>query len=71
MDRHVTFSTQGVCAREISFDIVDNHIFNVKFTGGCAGNSLDPDLTQTGYFSEVPGDGIQSRRVVVALYADM
>ena len=39
MDKHVTFSPQGVCAHEISFDIVDNRIFNVKFTGGCVGNT--------------------------------
>lgn len=32
------FMTQGVCARKISFDIVDGKIYNVKFFGGCDGN---------------------------------
>lgn len=34
MDRHVTATPEGVCAREICFDIVDGIIHNVKFTGG-------------------------------------
>ncbi len=32
------FKTKGVCAIEISFDINDNIISNVKFLGGCNGN---------------------------------
>lgn len=32
------FKTKGVCATEISFDINDNIISNVKFLGGCNGN---------------------------------
>lgn len=39
MDQHYTFTPTGVCAREISFDVVDGIIHNVKFTGGCAGNT--------------------------------
>ena len=39
MDKHYTFQTQGVCAQEISFDIIDGHVFNVKFKGGCRGNT--------------------------------
>ena len=33
-----TYRTQGVCAREISFDINNNIITNVQFIGGCNGN---------------------------------
>lgn len=32
------FSTNGVCAKEINFDIVDNKITKVRFEGGCNGN---------------------------------
>lgn len=32
------YSTTGVCARNIEFDIVDNKVVNVKFYGGCNGN---------------------------------
>lgn len=33
-----TYKTQGVCSREISFDINDGVISNVSFVGGCNGN---------------------------------
>lgn len=32
------FTTSGVCAKEIIFDIEDNRIKNVSFIGGCNGN---------------------------------
>lgn len=32
------YSPPGVCARAISFDINDNVITNIQFTGGCNGN---------------------------------
>ena len=32
------FKTQGVCAKEIEFDIENDKIYNVKFEGGCMGN---------------------------------
>lgn len=32
------YSTSGVCAKDIKFDIVDNKVKNVKFNGGCNGN---------------------------------
>ena len=34
----MVYTTQGTCSREISFDVVDNKLHNVKFTGGCNGN---------------------------------
>ena len=33
------YRTKGVCARSISFDIIDGKITNVYFEGGCAGNT--------------------------------
>ena len=32
------YKTNGVCTREITFDINDGVVTNVKFTGGCNGN---------------------------------
>lgn len=33
------FRPSGVCSKNISFDIEDGIVKNVKFTGGCAGNT--------------------------------
>lgn len=33
------YRTRGVCSRNISFDIVDGKVTNVRFDGGCAGNT--------------------------------
>lgn len=35
----MTFKTQGTCARQIEFEIDNNIIHNVRFTGGCTGNT--------------------------------
>ena len=32
------YSTKGVCAKEINFDIENDRVKNVIFTGGCDGN---------------------------------
>ena len=32
------YATNGVCSREIEFDIIDNKLTNVRFIGGCGGN---------------------------------
>ncbi|HZJ98988.1 MAG TPA: TIGR03905 family TSCPD domain-containing protein [Tissierellaceae bacterium] len=32
------FSTSGVCARDIKFNIVNNKVVDVEFNGGCNGN---------------------------------
>ncbi|WP_411674938.1 TIGR03905 family TSCPD domain-containing protein [Clostridium cadaveris] len=34
----MTFKTQGVCARNINFEVVDNKVTSVSFEGGCNGN---------------------------------
>lgn len=33
-----SYITKGVCSRKITFDIIDNKISKVSFTGGCNGN---------------------------------
>lgn len=33
------YTTKGVCSRSIEFDVIDDKVKNVKFDGGCAGNS--------------------------------
>lgn len=32
------YKTKGTCSSEISFDIEDDKVKNVQFTGGCNGN---------------------------------
>ena len=34
-----SYKPHGVCARGISFDIEDNTVKNIKFSGGCSGNT--------------------------------
>ena len=33
------FKTNGTCAREVSFDVVDGKVYNIEFLGGCHGNT--------------------------------
>ena len=33
-----TYKTHGTCSREITFEVVDGKVKNVKFYGGCNGN---------------------------------
>jgi len=33
------YRTRGTCAMFIDFDVVDNKVCNVKFMGGCNGNT--------------------------------
>lgn len=33
-----TYKTQGTCSREITFDVKDGKVSNVKFVAGCNGN---------------------------------
>ena len=35
---HYRYKTQNVCSSEINFDMEDNKLHNVVFTGGCNGN---------------------------------
>ncbi len=33
------FRTKGVCSQAIEFEIKDNKVHNIKFIGGCSGNT--------------------------------
>jgi uncharacterized protein (TIGR03905 family) len=35
---HYRYKTKNVCSSEINFDLEDNIVRNVAFTGGCNGN---------------------------------
>lgn len=35
----MTYQPKGVCSQKIDFDIVDGKVTNVKFLGGCNGNT--------------------------------
>ena len=35
----MVFKTSGTCSRAIEFDVKDNKVYNVKFIGGCMGNT--------------------------------
>lgn len=34
-----SYKPHGVCSRKIDFEIVDGKVTNVRFTGGCGGNT--------------------------------
>lgn len=34
----MTYKTKGTCSQVIEYDIIDEKVRNVKFTGGCNGN---------------------------------
>ena len=34
-----TYKPSGVCARKITFDIEEGIVKNIRFSGGCAGNT--------------------------------
>lgn len=38
-DGHVVYKTSNVCAKEVSFDVVNGRVHNVEFNGGCRGNT--------------------------------
>lgn len=33
-----SFKTEGVCAKEINFDLIEGKVRNIEFTSGCPGN---------------------------------
>lgn len=35
----MNYTPKGVCSRAIEFDIIDGRVRNVKFVGGCSGNT--------------------------------
>lgn len=53
----MVYKTKGVCAMEIHFDVTDDVVKNVKFVGGCAGNSIGVSKLAEG----MPVDEVISR----------
>ena len=40
MTKHITYTTRGVCSRQIDIDIDDNNVITAcRYTGGCNGNT--------------------------------
>ena len=39
MTKNLSYRTRGVCAREISVSVTDDVIDEVRFLGGCSGNT--------------------------------
>ena len=39
MAEKFTYKTRGVCSRSIHFELEDGKVRNVKFDGGCRGNT--------------------------------
>jgi len=39
MTKH-TFKTQGICAKEITFELHSDIVKNIEFSGGCSGNLI-------------------------------
>lgn len=35
----MVYKTSGTCSRAIEFEVKDNKVYNVKFVGGCLGNT--------------------------------
>ncbi len=52
MKKHVTYFPDGVCSRVIDFDIIDGHVYNVVFTGGCRGNTTGVSRLSEGMSAE-------------------
>ena len=34
----MVYKTRGTCSSEIHFDVIDNKLSNVRYSGGCNGN---------------------------------
>ena len=39
MKDHITYTTSGTCSRKIDIEIEDGIVTDVKFLGGCSGNT--------------------------------
>ena len=48
----MVYKTKGTCSVEISFDVIDGKLHNVKFTGGCNGNLQGISKLVTGMKAE-------------------
>ena len=48
MAEKFTYKTRGVCSRSIHFELEDGKVRNVKFDGGCRGNTAGLAIAVTG-----------------------
>ena len=39
MKKHIAYTTKGTCSRQIDIILEDDVVVDVKFTGGCHGNT--------------------------------
>ena len=46
----MVYTTQGTCSRQITFDVVDNKLTNVRFLGGCSGITLVVSMLLEGLY---------------------
>ncbi len=44
----MTYRVNGVCARAVSFDVEDGKVRNIRFDGGCSGNTQGVGLLADG-----------------------
>ena len=49
---HYEYETRGVCARKITFDLNDGIVSNIRFIGGCSGNTQGVSLLANGMSAE-------------------
>ena len=47
-----TYQTRGVCSRKITFDLEDGCVKNVRFLGGCSGNTQGVSVLVDGMNAE-------------------
>lgn len=40
MNKHISYTTFGTCSKQIEIEIVDDILTDVRFVGGCPGNTL-------------------------------
>lgn len=45
---HYEYEARGVCARKITFDLEDGIVTNIRFIGGCSGNTQGVSLLANG-----------------------
>ena len=43
-----TYKTKGTCSREIQFTVEDSKVKNIKFVGGCPGNTVGVAMLANG-----------------------
>ena len=48
MIKHVTYTPQGLCSRQIDIELEDGVIRSIRFAGGCHGNTQGVSALATG-----------------------